>query len=383
MKAIDPKAKKSFIIAGAMVASIIVVSSVFFILMKNNVHKNDSNVKIPGVDNAQEIDKGNKAANPTEAYSGMSKKLDSENASQAATTGSSFVPTFAPPPESVSKSVEPPVSGQPVPGGEQAQNYQSVVNNYGSNNNIQNQAQQDALKNFDSKMKRIGELAKTFQEEGYSSVKESSSWQKTDTTNASSAVLASSTANASSTMLVKTGERVYISIDTAINTDEPSPVLATILSGNASGMTMFGVVHKNQNDTISLEFTTLALPSGKSVAISAFAVDPATGRTAVSGSVDHKIFERFVLPAFAAGLGAYGQIVSMQGQQITTAPMAGTSTVVQNLSPQQITAVGLGAGASNIATTLSNNAQAAKPAVSTNRDLGLEVIFMKELIVPK
>lgn len=378
MSAIDPKAKKSFIILGSVITGIFVLAAVFFMLARNKVEKSDAIAKMPRVDLAQASDKGDQAGNPTEAYAGMSKTLDDKKAEAAANSGGASVPSFAPPPEDVKPA---PGTSSPqgsTPYGQQpAQQPQYQQQAYAESNrltDIQNKRMED-------KLKRLEQMAETFKTEGYASVKESSGW--ISASHAPGAAASSvAAASAGGDMIIKTGEHAYVSIDTAINTDEPSVVLGTILSGNAYGWQVFGKSQLNADNTISITFDSIALPSGKDAPINAFAIDPKTGRTSVTGSVDHKIFERFILPAVASGMGTYGQITARQGQQITQTPATGTTTSTQNLTVQQVRAAAIGSGVGTIANTLTQTAQGARAAVSTNRNLGLEVVFMKALIAP-
>ena len=182
-------------------------------------------------------------------------------------------------------------------------------------------------------------------------------------------------------MLIKTGEKVYVNIETAINTDESPEVFGTILSGGARGWVIFGKVTQNKNYTVSVKFDKLALPSGKSVAISAIAIDPETGRTSVQGDVNHKIFTRFVLPIIAGGASTYGQLMGQQGMQSYVSPLTGApATLTNNMNMSQVRDAALGSGLSNVATKLSAGADAI-PSTSTDKNLGIEVIFQSEVMM--
>lgn len=402
MKKIDPKVKKPMIILGASIVGIFVVTGAFFVLMSGDkaATSDDSARKI---ETGRTIDRSSMDIPVSENYSDMSKKLDSDKAKKAEVSGQSYVPDFAPPPEDVKPVVVAAPGGAVSPSSLSAPG-PTTYNTPEQNRIEQTNAQQvrDASSGQNSiieyKMKRVDQLSTVFMGEGYSPVKDSAIWsQAKDSAGKSNAVsglgtmIGSLGAAASGVapvepemdMIIKTGDRVYASIDMSINTDEQSPVIATILSGKANGWTMFGVTRLNSNNTISIEFNKVALPSGKSAAISAFAIDPVTGRTSISGSVDHKILERFVAPALVAGMNAYGQIVSKQGSQQTVAPTTGVATVTQNLTAKQIRSAAIGAGVGSIAGSLAEDAKAAKPSVSTKSNLGIEVLFMNELSVVK
>lgn len=378
MKKIDPGAKKSAIIVMGLVAFIALILVVFVILAKNNANKSDSAATIPNVSNIQDVKKTGTQGDPTSNYAGMAIKSDTDRATAAIAGGTSFVPTFAP----AAEDKHPPQ--QAVSADNQPKPYENITMGQPAQNNGMRQVDDSAEKLMSERMKRLEQVSSALLNEGYAPVKTGENWTpKTTGVAAASSVAQGATTSPQqpSNMIIKSGERVFVSIDTAINTDEPSPVIAMILSGNARGMTVFGQSRHNPNNTISVEFNRIALPSGKSAPISAFAIDPNTGRTSVEGSVDHKIFERFVLPALTAGLSKYGEIMGQQGKTSSVAPLTGVTTTTQNMTAQEIRNASIGAGVGSVSGALGKSASEAKPSVTTERNLGIEVIFMQELMI--
>lgn len=370
---IDEKAKRAFLITMMISGGLILVSVVFFAIMyNNNPSGNPSVAKMPDMASRQEINKSEGASNPTDSYAKMSIETDRNGAASASASGGAYVPKFAPPAEEITaKPQSQPAAAEPLA-------------NYYTSPTVSAAADASVEKKLSDRQKRLEAMASSLMSEGYTPVKAGESWHKNEQKQpgaAPSAAGATPAQDGPKRMLVGAGDRAYVSVDTAINTDEPSPVVAKILTGNARGYGMFGQSKHNPNNTISIEFTRLTLPSGASVPVLAFAVDPQTGRTSVQGSVNHKIFERFVLPAVSAGFSKYGEIISKQGTQTTAAPLAGTSTTTQSMTRQQTRDAAIGAGIGEISSTFSADAKAAKPAVSTERNLGIEVIFMQEVMV--
>lgn len=107
---------------------------------------------------------------------------------------------------------------------------------------------------------------------------------------------------------------------TAVNTDEPGPVMAEIVSGPLKGSRLIGSVVNAPTDITSnvskatIQFTKLQRKGmdSKAVDISVFAVDPETSRTAVATDVDHHIFRNYgltIAASFVEGLGeAFGNM---------------------------------------------------------------------------
>lgn len=247
-------------------------------------------------------------------------------------------------------------------------------------------AAEAAGKRLALKMTRINQIAEYIaKNDDFAPIKATDPWiAATSSVSAATSPTASLASTVSATpgkMIIKTGEKVYVNIETAINTDESPEVFGTILSGGARGWVIFGKVAQNKDYTVSVKFDKLALPSGKSVAISAIAIDPETGRTSVQGDVNHKIFTRFVLPIIAGGASTYGQLMGQQGMQSYVSPLTGApATLTNNISMSQVRDAALGNGLSNVATKLSAGADST-PSTSTDKNLGIEVIFQSEVMV--
>lgn len=375
MKPFDPKAKRSFVILMSVVAAMILLVVVLFVLMSGKTKPSGSTSMVPDMASSQVVNKAEGESSPTSEYAAMAAEADKKAATVATAAGGAYVPDFAPPAESVQKPVAASTVTATLP--------QPSYNNPPATTTADSATQQK----LSDRLKRIEALAGEVVKEGYSPVKAGDLWSnnKRADNQAQPVVTASGVPSsaAGGRMIIKSGEKVFVSIDTAINTDEPSPVIAAILSGAASGWKMFGQTRQNPNNTLSVEFTRLTLPSGSSIPVSAFAIDPQTGRTAVSGSVDHKIFERFVLPAMAAGLGKYGEIVAQQGTQTTASPLAGSTVTTKNMTRQQMRDAAIGASVGETSSMFGAEAKAAKPSVSTERNLGIEVVFMQEVVIPE
>lgn len=236
-----------------------------------------------------------------------------------------------------------------------------------------------------AKMTRVIQIAEYLaKNDEFSPIKPSGSWIKDTPAPAASAPVSSpaetqTLAKANEVMMIKSGEKVYVNIETAIDTDEPSKVLGQVLSGKARGWPIFGKATQNPNYTVSLTFDKIVLPNGKAVPIDAMAIDPNTGRTSVQGTVDHKIFDRFVLPMVAGGLGAYGDLMSKVG---TTTTVNGTiTTVSNNMDMAQVRNAAMGSGVKTVASNITSESAKAKPSTSTKMNLGIEVIFMQEVMM--
>lgn len=127
--------------------------------------------------------------------------------------------------------------------------------------------------------------------------------------------------------VIKAGTVLYAVLDTAVNTDEKGPILATIVSGKLQGSRVIGAfTHADYQESIIMQFSTLSMPKRtNSMAIQAVAIDPDTARTALATDVDHHYFLRYGSLFASSFISGYGKAITQQGTT-TTSPLTGTTT---------------------------------------------------------
>lgn len=125
-------------------------------------------------------------------------------------------------------------------------------------------------------------------------------------------------------------------LKTAINTDEPGPVLAEIVDGPLKGARLLGEVTNAPTDVTSpvqkatIQFSKIQLPNGtQEYSVDVYAIDLKTSRTALASSVNNHYFRRYGLGLAAAFIEGLGDAYSRTGTSITTGV---TSTTVSNSS---------------------------------------------------
>lgn len=114
------------------------------------------------------------------------------------------------------------------------------------------------------------------------------------------------TANTPPAVEMKPGDLLYAIIDTSVNSDVPSAVLATVASGKYKNARLLGAFQRH-DERLVLAFNRAVLPSGETVQLEAYAVDPGTSEASVASSVDTHFFSRWgglVASAFLEGLGS-------------------------------------------------------------------------------
>ncbi len=142
-----------------------------------------------------------------------------------------------------------------------------------------------------------------------------------------------STQDSNSLIVVKTGDILFAVIDTSVNTDEPGPILATIVSGRLKGSKLIGSFRLPANaDKLILTFNTLSIPGeNKTVSINAYAVDPNTARTALASQVNHHYLSRYGALFASTFIEGFGNAFQSANTTITIGGTGGTTdTTVQN-----------------------------------------------------
>jgi intracellular multiplication protein IcmE len=136
-----------------------------------------------------------------------------------------------------------------------------------------------------------------------------------------------------SDIFVKTGEILFAVIDTSINSDEPGPILATIVSGALKGSKLIGSFNlPSRAGKMIITFTTLSVPGiDKTQGISAYAIDPNTGRTALASSTNYHYLQRYGSLFASTFLEGFGNAFQSANTTITIGGVGGaTNTTVQN-----------------------------------------------------
>lgn len=139
----------------------------------------------------------------------------------------------------------------------------------------------------------------------------------------------STTAQAPAEVILKSGSILFAVLDTAVNSDEKGPILATIVSGPLKGSRLTGtMVVQSNNEALALNFTSINMPNeSKSMGISAVAIDPDTARTALASDVDHHYLMRWGSLFASSFIQGYASAVASAGQTSTTSQgAAGTVT---------------------------------------------------------
>lgn len=137
-----------------------------------------------------------------------------------------------------------------------------------------------------------------------------------------------------SDVMIKAGTVLFGVLTTAVNSDEPGPVMATIVDGQYKGTKLIGSIQNSPPipgsggaTKLVLNFTTMSVPYlPESISVSAVAIDPDTARTALASDVDHHYLDRYGSLFASAFLEGWGQQISSAGTTVTVSPFGGTTS---------------------------------------------------------
>jgi len=104
---------------------------------------------------------------------------------------------------------------------------------------------------------------------------------------------------------IKPGDLLYAVVETGVNSDVPSAVMATVASGPYKNSRLLGRFQRFEHRLV-LSFSRIILPTGEDLQLEAFAVDPTTSEASVATSVNTHFFSRWgglVAASFLEGLG--------------------------------------------------------------------------------
>lgn len=189
-----------------------------------------------------------------------------------------------------------------------------------------------------------------------------------------------SAAASSGPPFIKAGTVYYGVIETAVNSDEPGPIMATIVSGPYKGGRLLGTL-AYQNDAVMLSFNVLSLKNfPKSIPVNVVAIDQNTARTGISTETDHHYWYRYGAVFASAFIQGYGQAFQTSGSTISSNGLS-TQTSTPQLNPTDKFFVALG----NVGQQFSTAALTAfntKPTVYVASGTAVGLLFLADAQLP-
>lgn len=177
--------------------------------------------------------------------------------------------------------------------------------------------------------------------------------------------------------IIKAGTIMFAVLDTALNSDEPGPILATVVDGPYKGAKVVGSFQR-ENQRVILSFNTLNIQDQpQSIGINAFAIDPNTARTALASHVDNHYLLRFGSLFASSFITGLSEAISESGST-TTVTLNGITTTNPGLSTAEKGLVALGEVGKQFGNVL-QPLFARSPTVTVNSGIGIGLLFMSDV----
>ncbi len=188
---------------------------------------------------------------------------------------------------------------------------------------------------------------------------------------------------------IKSGDILFAVLDTEVDSDNPGPILATIVSGKLKGTKLVGAVQngpeitgENGPTSVTLTFNTMSIPElTSSIGVSAVAIDADTANTAMATDVDHHYLLRYGTLFAASFMQGYGNAVTQAGSIAVNLDTGSTVSVHQELNPSEELAAAVGQVGTNWADQL-NDIFDRQNTIYVAQGTGLGVLFLQDVTIP-
>jgi intracellular multiplication protein IcmE len=181
---------------------------------------------------------------------------------------------------------------------------------------------------------------------------------------------------------IKAGTIMFATLDTGINSDEESPILATIVQGKLKGTKLLGQFKRVEKKVV-LSFSVMSVPNlSNSLTVNAVAIDPDTARTAVASDVDSHYLLRYGTLFASSFMSGFGQAVSESGATVVDKSSGDTLITNPATSTQEKGMIALGEVGKQFGKQFGSLAHT-PPTVKVDAGSGLGILFMADTVVPE
>ncbi|MBB3923900.1 DotG/IcmE/VirB10 family protein [Xanthomonas arboricola] len=182
---------------------------------------------------------------------------------------------------------------------------------------------------------------------------------------------------------LKIGDMLYATLDTAINSDMPGPVLATVRQpGPFQGAKLIGQMQQNgQAKAVGIQFSAMAVPGeATSRSISAWAVDPNQDyRSALASDVNNHYFIRGLSTFVGSFMSGYADGLISGGQNQQVIQNDGYAVVQQDAyTTRQLNQIGLGNVGRKWAQEMDKSSDL-KPTITVDAGIDVGILFTQDV----
>lgn len=183
------------------------------------------------------------------------------------------------------------------------------------------------------------------------------------------------------TPIIPAGTILYGETLTSSSSDLPGPVLVQVTAGPFKGARLVGKFTTAEAvDRMVVEFSSMTLPDGTGIAVSAFAVDGVSAETAVASDVNRRYIQRYAPILAAAFITGYAASAAQPTEQVVELG-EGNTVVTGTTTEQQNLYAGLAAASEAIGSDLIRNAPKG-PEVILRSGWPVGIMFVEPAVQP-
>jgi intracellular multiplication protein IcmE len=170
-------------------------------------------------------------------------------------------------------------------------------------------------------------------------------------------------------------------LETSINSDEPSPVLAKIISGELKGTRLIGQI-ETVGKKVVIQFSTANMPNvNSSVKISAFAVNPITARAALADNVDNHYFLKYGVLLASTFVSGYADALRQNNTEYRDGIWGPIAIPKDDVSSKDINRQAIGSVGKAIATDAQQQLGNIKPTITVNSGSAIGILLVEDLVI--
>lgn len=183
--------------------------------------------------------------------------------------------------------------------------------------------------------------------------------------------------------ILKAGDIMFAVLETSINSDETTPIMARVVSGPLKGGRLLGDF-KRVDKKVLINFTLLNSPKyNHSLSITAVAIDPDTARTALSGEVNNHYLLRYGTLFASAFLEGWSNALTAaaNNKQCQGSIVCNVSNDQNTLSTSKQMVVGLGQVGTRYSQVMAKNFTL-PPTIKIPGGVGFGLLLMRDVTLP-
>lgn len=176
----------------------------------------------------------------------------------------------------------------------------------------------------------------------------------------------------------KAGDIIHAVLDTGINSSEPSPILATVVSGQFKGAKLLGRFTKSGKKVV-LQFNTISIPNyPTSTKLMAIAMDPDTRRSSMATDVDNHYFLRYGVLLASTFLSGYANAISNKNSTTTITPEGSVIQTSGDKTNKDINREALGSVGTELAAQTKSSISGLEPTIYVEGGTAIGILFMED-----